>query len=134
MKKTNEKISEILDIEPISYDENIEIQTVSSNLTVIEDDAEFARSNIKELIQKGNGAIDNLLQVAKATDHPRAYEVAANMLKSLAEMNKDLMEIQKRKKDLELKETNTAQGNINVDKAVFIGSTKELIKALKQKE
>jgi hypothetical protein len=133
MKKTNEKLSEILEIEPISYEDKNEIQTISPNLTIIDDDAEFARTNIKELIQKGNGAIDSLLEVAKATDHPRAYEVAANMLKSLAEMNKDLMEIQKRKKDLQPKETSPANG-INVDKAVFIGSTKELIKALKMKE
>jgi hypothetical protein len=133
MKKTNEKLSEILEIEPISYDDKNEIQIVPSNLTLIDDDAEFARTNIKDLIQKGNGAIDNLLQVAKATDHPRAYEVAANMLKSLAEMNKDLMEIQKRKKDLQPKETSPTNG-INVDKAVFIGSTKELVKLLKSKE
>jgi hypothetical protein len=133
MKKTNEKLSEILEIEPISYEDKNEIQIVPSNLTLIDDDAEFARTNIKDLIQKGNGAIDNLLQVAKATDHPRAYEVAANMLKSLAEMNKDLMEIQKRKKDLQPKE-NTSTNAINVDKAVFIGSTKELIKSLKMKE
>jgi hypothetical protein len=133
MKKTNEKLSEILEIEPISYDDKNEIQIVPSNLTLIDDDAEFARTNIKDLIQKGNGAIDNLLQVAKATDHPRAYEVAANMLKSLAEMNKDLMEIQKRKKDIQPKETSPTNG-INVDKAVFIGSTKELVKLLKSKE
>jgi len=55
------------------------------------------------------------------------------MLKHLTDMNKDLMEIQKRKKDLQPKES-SPQGGINVDKAVFIGSTKELIKALKQKE
>jgi hypothetical protein len=133
MKKTNEKLSEILEIEPISYEDKNQVQTVPSNLTLIDDDAEFARTNIKDLIQKGNGAIDSLLEVAKATDHPRAYEVAANMLKNLAEMNKDLMEIQKRKKDLQPKETSPANG-INVDKAVFVGSTKELVKLLKSKE
>jgi len=133
MKKTNEKLSEILEIEPISYENKNQVQTVPSNLTLIDDDAEFARTNIKDLIQKGNGAIDSLLEVAKATDHPRAYEVAANMLKSLAEMNKDLMEIQKRKRDLQPKETSPTNG-INVDKAVFVGSTKELVKLLKSKE
>jgi hypothetical protein len=130
MKKTNEKLSEVLDIEPINYD-NIEV--IESSKTEIEDDAEFARQNIRELIEKGNNAMDSLLMVAKQSDHPRAYEVAANMLKSLTDMNKDLMEIQKRKKDLEPKQIETS-GGINVDKAVFIGSTKELIKALKAKE
>jgi hypothetical protein len=129
MKKTNEKLSEILNIEPINYNS---VELIDLNKTTIEDDAEFARQNIRELIEKGNDAMNNLLMVAKQSDHPRAYEVAANMLKSLTDMNKDLMEIQKRKRDLEPKETNNA--SINVDKAVFIGSTKELIKALKSKE
>lgn len=128
MKKTNEKLSEVFDIEPINYN-NIGI--IESSKTQIEDDAEYARQNIRGLIEKGNDAIDNLLMVAKQSDHPRAYEVAANMLKSLTDMNKDLMEIQKRKSELQPKETNN---NINVTNAVFVGSTRELIKALKQKE
>jgi hypothetical protein len=137
MKKLNDNLSNILDVEPIVYDiENTKqnqhsIQDISKDS--IEDDTEFARNNIRDLIQKGNSAIDGLLSVAKATDHPRAYEVAANMLKSLTDMNKDLMEIQKRKKDLQPKETSTTNG-INVDKAVFVGSTKELVKLLKSKE
>lgn len=129
MKKLNENLSEILEIEPI----NQNVPVIIENLNPVDDDAEFARANIKDLIQKGNGAIDSLLEVAKATDHPRAYEVAANMLKSLADMNKDLMEIQKRKKDLQPKESSPTNG-INVDKAVFVGSTKELVKLLKSKE
>ena len=128
MKNTNEKLSEIFDIEPIKYDST---EIVELNKTQIDDDSEFARQNIRTLIEKGNDAIDNLLMVAKQSDHPRAYEVAANMLKSLTDMNKDLMEIQKRKKELQPKETNNS---INVEKAVFIGSTKELINALKNKE
>jgi predicted NodU family carbamoyl transferase len=134
MKKTNEKLSEVLDVEPMYAPvmQPVVISIEEENKTSVEDDAEFARQNIRSLIEKGNVAIDNLLNVAHQSDHPRAYEVAANMLKSLTDMNKDLMEIQKRKKDLEPKETNNA--SINVDKAVFIGSTKELIKALKSKE
>jgi hypothetical protein len=128
MKNLNEKLSEVLDIEPIKITNAEIIETEPKDL--VDDDAEFARQNIRNLIEKGNDAINNLLVVAKASDHPRAYEVAANMLKSLTDMNKDLMEIQKRKKDLEPKQNN----NINVEKAVFIGSTKELINALKNKE
>lgn len=133
MKKTNEKLSEILDIEPIIFDKSNEIQTVETNINSIDDDSEFARQNIRHLIEKGNDAIDGILNVAKASDHPRAYEVAANMLKHLTDMNKDLMEIQKRKKDLQPKESAPTNG-INVDKAVFVGSTKELVKLLKSKE
>jgi hypothetical protein len=61
---------------------------------------------------------------------PRAYEVAAGLIKNLSDLNKDLLEIQKRKKDLSPQETSNVK-NINVDKAVFVGSTAELVKLLK---
>ena len=133
MNKLNTNLSEILDIEDFSETKDYTQTTSLTQIEPVEDDAEFARQNIRHLIEKGNTAIDGILNVAKASDHPRAYEVAATMLKSLADMNKDLMEIQKRKKDLQPKES-TSTNSINVDKAVFIGSTKELIKALKKKE
>jgi hypothetical protein len=128
MKNLNEKLSEVLDVEPIDFTENkTEIVEVK---TPIEDDAEFARGNIRNLIEKGNEAMSDLLNVAKASEHPRAYEVAAGLIKNLADLNKDLLEIQKRKRDLSPQETSSAK-NINVDKAVFVGSTAELVKLLK---
>jgi len=130
MNKLNNNLSDILDIEPVIEKKELIVIDDKEN---IDDDAEFARQNIRGLIEKGNEAIDGILNVAKASDHPRAYEVAANMLKHLTDMNKDLMEIQKRKKDLQPKESSPTNG-INVDKAVFVGSTKELVKLLKSKE
>jgi len=126
MKKLNEKLSEALDIEPIEITntEIIEVEPKDS----IDDDAEFARQNIKTLIQKGNDAANHIVEIAKQSEHPRAFEVAAGLLKNLADMNKDLLEIQKRKRDLRPVETTN---NINVDKAVFVGSTKDLVKFLK---
>jgi hypothetical protein len=130
MKKINDKLSDALDIDPIDLENNMEIIETPQIKSTIEDDAEYARQNIRDLIDKGSIAIDNLLHVAKDSQHPRAYEVAANMLKNLTDMNKDLMEIQKRKKELSPVETQNAK-NINVDKAVFVGSTAELVKFLK---
>jgi len=128
MKNLNEKLSEVLDVEPIDFTEHkTEIVEVK---TPIEDDAEFARTNIRDLISKGNNAVDNLLLVANASEHPRAYEVAAGLIKNLADLNKDLLEIQKRKRDLSPQESSGSK-NINVDKAVFVGSTAELVKLLK---
>ena len=124
MNNLNINLSEVLDVEPITIENEV---VVVQN--VIDDDAEYARVNIRALITKGNLAMDNLLHVAKESEHPRAYEVAANMLKNLADMNKDLMEIQKRKKDLLPHETKS--NNMNIDKAVFVGSTTELVKFLK---
>jgi len=127
MKKLNEKLSEALDITPIEIESSTELIEVKN---VVEDDAEFARGNIRNLIEKGNKAMDELLLVANASEHPRAYEVAAGLIKNLSDLNKDLLEIQKRKKDLSPQETSNAK-NINVDKAVFVGSTAELVKLLK---
>ena len=125
MNKLNQTLSEVLDVEPIDTKPMTQLIAVNN----IDDDAEFARQNIRELIQKGNDAVEGILHVAKESEHPRAYEVAANLIKNLSDLNKDLMEIQKRKKDLVPQEHKNS-GNINVDKAVFVGSTTELVKFL----
>ena len=126
MHKLNQTLSEVLDVEPIEY-QTTEIVEVKSP---VEDDAEFARTNIRDLISKGNSAIDNLLQVANASEHPRAYEVAAGLIKNLGDLNKDLLEIQKRKRDLDPTQSKN-NSTTNIDKAVFVGSTTELVKFLK---
>ena len=128
MNKLNEKLSEALDIEPfIQEQKTTEIVPVDA----VEDDAEYARQNIRNLIDKGSDAASHIVEIAKQSEHPRAFEVAATMLKNLADMNKDLLEIQKRKQDLQPKVTNNTQ-NLNIDKAVFVGSTAELLKQLKE--
>lgn len=133
MKKLGENLSQILDID---YKEtNLLPQEAPKNEVVIgndvDSDAEFARQNIRSLIEKGNNAFDDLLKVAKESEHPRSYEVTAGFLKNLADLNKDLLELQKRKKDLS-PEQNSQSKNINVDKAVFVGSTTELVKFIKE--
>jgi len=126
MKKLNDTLSEVLDIEPIKYN-NTEIITTINN---VDSDADFARRNIRVLIEKGNLAVDGILHVAKESEQPRASEVAATLIKNLSDLNKDLMEIQKRKNDL-IPQENKNSNSLNVDKAVFVGSTTELVKFLK---
>lgn len=128
MNKLNETLSEVLHVEPMQLDESTELLPAQPT-TKVEDDADFARDNIRTLIEKGNLAVDGILHVAKESEHPRAYEVAATLIKNLSDLNKDLMEIQKRKKDLSPQSQKS--GDINVDKAVFVGSTTELVKFLK---
>jgi hypothetical protein len=127
MKNLNEKLSKALNIEPLEI-ENTSTEVVEVKDS-IDDDAEFARQNIKTLIEKGNDAANHIVEIAKQSEHPRAFEVAAGLLKNLADMNKDLLEIQKRKRDLQPKIT---QQNINVDKAVFVGTAADLLKQLKE--
>lgn len=92
-------------------------------------DADYSRANYYNLIEKGNEALDGILEVAKESQHPRAYEVAANMIKNLSDVTEKLMILQKQQQDLKPKEA--APTNIAIDKAVFVGSTAELLKKLK---
>lgn len=130
MKKLNKNLSEIFDVEPIKE------RSVDALPVILEDganqidaDAEFARTNMRELISNGNRALTELASVANQSESPRAYEVLATMMKNLAEMNKDLLELQKRKK--ELAPQSESNKSVNIDKAVFVGSTNELLKMIK---
>jgi hypothetical protein len=133
MKKLNENLSDLFDVEPIqTVEQKTTVPVVIDHDDPIVSDAQFARENIRELISKGNSAIDQLLLVARDTEHPRAYEVAAGLIKNLGDLNKDLLEIQKRKRDLAPKESAQSNG-LSIDKAVFVGSTAELIKLVRNK-
>ena len=134
MKKLDENLSEIFDIEPINKETTTEIvPVVEDNNKDLDSDFGLARDNIKSLLRKGDGAIDNLLKVAEESEHPRAYEVAANLIKTMADLNKDLLDIRKKKQDLDGKPA-TENNTTNIDKAVFVGSTTDLVKMLKNKD
>ena len=131
MKKLNDNLSEIFDIEPIEKT-TMPVTIQATEVVVgdeVETDSALARKNIKSLLDKGSGAIDNLLLVAQESEHPRAYEVAANFIKVLADLNKDLLDVQKKKQDLR---PQVATQSINVEKAVFVGSTAELLKQIRE--
>lgn len=134
MKSIDKNLSDIFDIDPITPTNVIQVKetaVVEIKDSTIEDDVEFARQNIKKLINKGGTAFDNLLLVANESEQPRAYEVVATLIKNLSDLNKDLLELQKRKKDLQGSDDKKQSGSVNVDKAVFVGSTTELVKFLK---
>lgn len=135
MSKINDKLSEIFDIESLEEPKYLPSTKVETPVAVIGDDVDvdssLARNNIKNLIDKGTDSIDDLLRVAKESEHPRAYEVAANFIKTLADLNKDLLEIQKRKQELR-PENNQGNSSINVKNAVFVGSTAELLKQIRE--
>jgi hypothetical protein len=136
MNKTDKKLSEIFDLDPISNEVEVITHTEiveTKPIDVVETDTEYARKNIRNLIDKGNIAVDNLLHVSKESEHPRAYEVVAGLMKTMADLNKDLLELQKRKKDLQPQLDNASnRGNITVEKAVFVGSTAELLKQIRE--
>jgi hypothetical protein len=135
MKNLDKNLSQIFDIEPISIEESLPKtdteMVVVEETSEVETDYQHARKNIKALTVKGNDALDKLMLVADESEHPRAYEVVATLMKTMADLNKDLLDIQKKKRDLVGKEVVPSDGSINVDKAVFVGSTSDLIKLIK---
>ncbi len=131
MSLVDKNLSEIFNVESTEITPVVKTEVVSvDNTADPTEDFSFARKNIKDLIKKGDVAIDNLLQVASASEHPRAYEVAAGLIKTMADLNKDLLDIHKKKNDL-TGET-TSQKTV-IDKAVFVGSTSDLVKLIKGK-
>lgn len=101
--------------------------------TQIQDDFEYARGNMINAIEKGQEALNGILEVAGMSQHPRAYEVAATLVKATVDASKDLMELSKRKKDLD-KPVEGEAGPSKVTNNMFVGSTAELLKALKQNQ
>lgn len=93
-------------------------------------DYQYARGNMLNILEKGNQALDGMLDVADQSQHPRAYEVVATLIKTLADTNKDLIELAKKTKELERLDGVEAPQTINNN--LFIGSTTELQKLLKK--
>ena len=130
MKKLNANLSDIFDVEPIREEEKTMLLPVTvEDSDPINSDADFARNNIRGLVLQGNQAVDELMLIARDGQHPRAFEVVATLMNTVAGMNKDLMAIRKVKQDV-TGEKKASQ--INVDKAVFVGSTADLIRQIKE--
>ena len=133
MSNIDDKLNEVLGIA-----NEVSIEEVKKTLpaTVPEDkdpdiDFETGRKNLYNLIDKGNEAIDGILDLAKEGEHPRAYEVAGQLIKTVSEVSQNLLDLQdKLKKIKEVPNT----GPKNVTNALFVGSTTELQKMLKGKK
>jgi|TARA_R110001606_G_scaffold121873_1_gene254448 predicted house-cleaning noncanonical NTP pyrophosphatase (MazG superfamily) len=95
-------------------------------------DYEYTRGNLYSLIEKGQEAINGILELAQESEMPRAYEVAGQLIKSVADATDKLMELQKKLKDVE--EESTSKGPSTVNNALFVGSTADLAKLLKSKD
>lgn len=132
MSDVDKNLASILNTDyiPVVSDKSEKSITIHQDESV-NPDADYSRSNYYNLIEKGNEALDGILEVAKESQHPRAYEVAANMIKNLSDVTEKLMILQKQQQELKPKEEQATQTNINVDKAVFVGSTAELLRQLK---
>ena len=97
--------------------------------TDIDKDYEYTRGNLYSIIEKGQEAINGILELAQESEMPRAYEVAGQLIKSVSDATDKLMDLQKKLKDLE--EEKQSKGPSTVNNALFVGSTAELQKLLK---
>ena len=119
---------EVLSKEPEGSIEKIE--NIKSSVEDIKKDYEYTRGNLYSLIEKGQEAINGILELAQESEMPRAYEVAGQLIKNVADATDKLMDLQKKLKEVE--EERQAKGPTNVTNALFVGSTAELAKLLKK--
>tara|TARA_B100001093_G_C26802579_1_gene1004088 strand:+ start:1062 stop:1460 length:399 start_codon:yes stop_codon:yes gene_type:complete len=91
------------------------------------DDFQYARENLYGIIERGQDALNGIVELAQQSQHPRTYEVAAILVRALSDANKDLLELQKRKKDLD-----GIKGPKTINNNLFVGSTNDLQKLIKK--
>ena len=114
------------------------VETSTSNVTLpevkvpkeVDNDYEYQRRNFYQLVERGQDAIDGILELAKESEHPRSYEVAGHLIKNVADVTEKLGELQLKMQKLKEVPNNAPK---NVTNALFVGSTSELQKMLKGK-
>ncbi len=131
MTKNFDEIEDSLGI--AKSDEKVEIMksevVPERNKDDVTKDYEYTRGNLYSIIEKGQEAINGILELAQESDQPRAYEVAGQLIKSVSDATDKLMDLQKKLKDVNAEEKD--KGPSTVNNALFVGSTAELAKMLK---
>jgi hypothetical protein len=137
MSKKFEKLNETFNTEPeevsivhSEVESEVEkIEKMSSSVDDIRKDYEYSRGNLYSIIEKGQEAINGILELAQESEMPRAYEVAGQLIKNVSDATEKLMDLQKKMK--EVMEEKQQKGPTNVTNALFVGSTADLSKFLK---
>ena len=96
----------------------------------VENDFEYARQTYHDILAKGSAALDDMIDVARATEHPRAFEVLSTLMKTMADVNGDLLNLHRKKKDLTKNDPPPQAAIGNTTNNLFLGSTVELQKLL----
>lgn len=137
--KIDDKLSEVFDIEPMKQNEVI---TKSGEVVIpehkeqdekIDYDYEKSRNNLHSLLQNGQDALMHALEVAKSSEHPRAFEVVGNLMKQLADINEQLLKLHEKKQKLDAPKEVKGEGpskQVTNNNAIFVGSTSELSKLI----
>ena len=128
--KEDQKLNDIMGIESTIKKETAEvIKKVPARTDNVETDYRYARENLYNLVERGQDAIDGILELSRETEHPRAYEVAGQLIKTVADTAEKLIDLQKKVKDVESEEQKRIGTQHN---HLYVGSTSELQKFLKK--
>jgi hypothetical protein len=132
--KIDDNLNTVFDLDPADYKEIIKVKKdiiVSDVPTqVIDNDYQNVRDNLYDLLDTGKEALLDMLEVAKQSENPRAYEVTGNLIKQLADMNQQLLDIHQQKQKLDAPTKKEQTGNVTTNNAIFVGSTNDLSKFL----
>ena len=105
---------------------------MSENERNIKSDYEYSRETYYDLLEKGRSSLDDMIEVARSSEHPRAYEVLAGLIKNLSDVNDKLMDLNKKNKDINQEEVKQVAGNTTNN--VFLGSTADLQRLLQNEK
>ena len=125
----DEKLDSLLDINT-EIKKETKVVKVPSRIETIDTDYKYARENLYNLVERGQDAIEGILELSKETEHPRAYEVAGQLIKTVADTAEKLIDVQKKLKDLEKEESSIKTQHNHL----YVGSTSELQKFLKKEK
>jgi len=137
MNTFDKNMEKLFDVTPVEQETKTLLPVVSKSEDGpdlkgdLEDAYQQTKNNLQDLIDQGKEAMEEILHIAKAGQHPRAFEVYGTLLKNVVDANKELLAVQKQMRTMDGKQKD---GNTKIDKAIFVGSTAELNKLLKSKE
>ena len=134
MKNSYDSLNDTFNTDPVESTEIVKEQKRKEQIQKLTDDVskdyDYTRGNLYSLIEKGQEAINGIMEVAGETASPRAYEVAGQLIKSVADTTDKLMDLQKKVKEVD-EDKNKTTNNVT-NNALFVGSTSELSKILKK--
>jgi len=135
--KINDTLSEVFDVPPMSKTASEvidastgEVITPLSN-DIVGDDFNHTRENLRSLLQTGQQALEQALLVAQASEHPRAFEVVGNLMKQMADVNQQLLDLHNQKQKIEAPSKKDSGSSKTVNNNLFVGTTADLNKLIK---
>ena len=132
--KIDENLSDVFDLKPMPVKTEVitaDGEIIKESDNKIETDYDTARTNLHDLLLKGQQALTTALEVAKQSEHPRAFEVVGNLMKQLADVNQQLLDVHQQKAKLDAPTKAEAAKQVTNNNAIFVGSTSELSKMIK---